>query len=66
VPHTFDASAVKAAVGEIQQGKIDYSTFLHRIIAAGCSHYEAFIQGKKVIYFGRLGDHHTEYFPKPS
>lgn len=59
----FDDKAIKSAITEIQQNKIKYSTFLERIIAAGCSHYEVFIDGKKVIYFGRDGSHHIELFP---
>jgi hypothetical protein len=32
---------------------------------AGCSHYEVFITGKKVIYLGRDGGQHVELFPQP-
>lgn len=60
----FDAEGVKQALHDIQQNKIDYQAFLHRIATAGCSHYEVYIAGKKVIYFGRDGSQHIEFFPK--
>lgn len=63
VPKIFDAAAVKSAIVDIQKNKIDYPQFIHRIVLAGCCHYEAYLQGRKVIYFGRDGSHHIELFP---
>jgi len=63
VSQTFDVSKVKSAITDIQQQKINYKTFLNRIIEAGCSHYEVFITGKRAIYFGRDGSQHIELFP---
>ncbi|HMS45069.1 MAG TPA: DUF1398 family protein [Alphaproteobacteria bacterium] len=60
----FNGAEVKNAILDIQQGRIDYQTFLRRIMMAGCSHYEVFIAGKKAIYFGCDGSHHIENFPK--
>ena len=65
VAPTFDASQVKAAITDSQQGQITYQEFLHHIMKAGCSHYEVFITGKKVIYLGRDGGQHVELFPQP-
>jgi uncharacterized protein YbcV (DUF1398 family) len=59
----FNAAAVKEAVIEVQQNRIDYREFLRRVIAVGCCHYEVYISGKKVIYFGRDGSQHVELFP---
>lgn len=59
----FDGEGVKSAITDIQQGRIKYREFLHRIMAAGCSHYEVFITGRKAIYFGRDGSQHIELFP---
>ena len=59
----FDAAAVAATVKTIQRGEIGYAEFLRRIMAAGCSHYEVFIQGRKAMYFGRDGEFYTEPFP---
>jgi uncharacterized protein YbcV (DUF1398 family) len=63
VKQKFNQEEIKKTISDIQQNKINYQTFLHRIIAAGCSHYEVFITGKKAIYFGRDGSHHIELFP---
>lgn len=64
IPTTLDASAVKQAIKNIQEQAINYKTFLKNIMEAGCCHYEVFISGKKVIYFGRDGSHHIEHFPQ--
>ena len=63
VAAAFDAPAVANAIKTIQQKKLGYADFLRRIMAAGCSHYQVFIGGRKTIYFGRNGDFHTEHFP---
>lgn len=65
VPVEFDVTEIKTAIQDIQKNEISYNVFLRRIMAAGCSHYEVFIRGKKAIYFGRNGDHHTEHFLTP-
>ena len=53
-----------AAVKAIQRSEIGYAEFLRRIMAAGCSHYEVFIAGRKAMYFGRDGEFYTEPFPQ--
>lgn len=63
IAELFDAQSVAASVKDIQQKNISYKDFLRRIMAAGCSHYEVFISGRKVLYFGRDGNHHIELFP---
>lgn len=63
VASTLNETAIKNALHAIQQGHIDYRTFLQHIIIAGCCHYEVFITGKKVIYFGRDGRQYVELFP---
>jgi len=60
---TFDMDAVATTVRAIQQGRIGYADFLRKIMSAGCASYGVFIQGRKVMYFGRDGDVHTERFP---
>jgi uncharacterized protein YbcV (DUF1398 family) len=59
----FDAKTVAAAVKAIQRKEIGYAEFLRRIMAAGCSHYEVFFNGRKAMYFGRDGEFYTEPFP---
>jgi uncharacterized protein YbcV (DUF1398 family) len=61
-PH-FSEAGVKAAIAAVQSGKIDYSTFLRQIMAAGVASYAVFIRGRKVTYTGRNGDAVTEPFP---
>lgn len=70
VPHqlllttkAFVADEIKANIKSIQEGKIDYVTFVENIFAAGCVYYIAYLNGRKVIYFGRDGDFHIEKFP---
>lgn len=58
----FKAEDIQKAISNIKQRIIDYPLFLHCIMKAGCTHYEVFIPGRKVIYFGRDGSHHIEPF----
>jgi len=60
---TFDKDTVAASVKAIQQGRIGYAEFLRDIMSAGCASYGVFIGGRKVMYFGRDGEFHTEHFP---
>jgi len=59
----FDGDGVAATVKAIQRQQIGYAEFLRRIMAAGCSHYEVFFNGRKAMYFGRDGEFYTEPFP---
>jgi uncharacterized protein YbcV (DUF1398 family) len=60
---TFNADAVRAAIRTIQQGEIDYPTFLGRVLAAGCAFYTVHIGGRRAIYTGRDGESYVEMFP---
>jgi uncharacterized protein YbcV (DUF1398 family) len=59
----FSARVVDAAVRASQSGEIQYQEFCRRIAEAGCVGYHVFIAGKRVVYYGRNGDQHIEYFP---
>lgn len=59
----FDAAAVKSAILDSQQHGQKYRDFTRRAMAAGVQGYFAFLRGKRVTYFGRQGDQHTEWFP---
>lgn len=63
IPDRFAPDQVQAALVDIQQGKIDYPTFLRRIMAAGTASYDVFLNGKKTLYLGRHGDFYVEHFP---
>lgn len=62
-PEVFSSEQVIAAIRDSQQGKINYQTFVERIVQAGCVFYIAYLTGRRVVYFGRKGDFHTEHFP---
>jgi uncharacterized protein YbcV (DUF1398 family) len=59
----FSAEAVESAVRQSQRGEIVYPEFTRQARAAGCVGYFVQIAGKRVQYFGRDGDVHTEWFP---
>jgi len=59
----FSASGVDAAVKAIQAGKIQYNAFCEQVLAAGCVGYLVSMIGRRVVYYGRTGDCHVEWFP---
>ncbi|HEX4148133.1 MAG TPA: hypothetical protein VHY20_04060 [Pirellulales bacterium] len=66
----FDLAALRAAIFDSQRHAQPYRQFTIRAMAAGVQGYFAFLRGRRVIYLGRAGDQHTEWFPgagpKPS
>lgn len=63
IAHDFSASEVEQSVRQAQRGEIMYQQFSHQAVAAGCVGYFVQITGKCVLYFGRNGQIHTEWFP---
>ena len=59
----FDAAALRADILDSQRNHQPYRDFTRRAMEAGVQGYFAFLRGKRVTYFGRQGDHHTEWFP---
>jgi uncharacterized protein YbcV (DUF1398 family) len=59
----FSAQGVADAVRASQAGEIKYKEFCARAMKAGCVGYHVTFAGKRVIYYGRTGDAHTEWFP---
>ncbi len=59
----FDIAALKAAILDSQQNGQHYKDFIKRAMSAGVQGYIAFLRGKRVTYWGRGGDNHTEWFP---
>lgn len=59
----FDLVALKAAILDSQQNGQHYRDFSKRAMNAGVQGYIAFLRGKRVTYWGRGGDNHTEWFP---
>ncbi len=59
----FDLVALKAAILDSQQNGQHYRDFSKRVMNAGVQGYIAFLRGKRVTYWARGGDNHTEWFP---
>ncbi|WP_454016567.1 DUF1398 family protein [Azospirillum sp. Marseille-Q6669] len=59
----FSAEGVESAVRAIQAGTIRYGGFCERVLRAGCAGWTVSILGRRVVYYGRSGDSHTEWFP---
>lgn len=65
IANDFSDSEVISAIRTIQAKEINYREFLRRIMKAGTTSYNVYLNGKKAIYFGRKGDFHVENFPQP-
>jgi uncharacterized protein YbcV (DUF1398 family) len=65
VTECFDASAVKDAIREAQAQVPGYTYmgFCNKVAQAGCAGYIVSFPGKRVLYYGRTAETHTEYFP---
>ena len=63
ISETFSSAGVASAVGESQRGEHTYADFVRKTMEAGCVGYFVKIAGRRVIYFGRDGSSHVEYFP---
>lgn len=59
----FDPAALRADILDSQRNHQPYRDFTQRAMTAGTQGYFAFLRGKRVTYFGRQGDQHTEWFP---
>ena len=59
----FDGAALKAAILDSQQRGQTFRDFTRRAMAAGVQGYIAFLRGRRVMYWGRQGDQHIEWFP---
>lgn len=59
----FDAAGLRAAILDSQRHGQHYRDFTRRAMEAGVQGYIAFLRGKRVTYWGRTGDQHTEWFP---
>ena len=63
VAATFSAEGIVAAIRGAQADTVRYPEFVTLSTAAGVIGYWAYLTGKKVVYFGRKGESHTEWFP---
>lgn len=65
VAERFDAEAVRAAIREAQAlvPGYTYKGFCAKVATAGCAGYLVSFPGKRVLYYGRTAETHTEHFP---
>ncbi len=63
IAERFDAPSLRAAILDSQTKGQVFREFCRRAMLAGVHSYYAFLRGKRVVYFGRLGDQHVEWFP---
>jgi len=59
----FEAAAVEANVRKSQANAHSYREFCVNVKNAGCAGYLVTMLGRRVVYFGRTGETHVEYFP---
>ncbi len=66
VAERFDAGVVREAIKEAQAlvPGYTYRGFCAKVMGAGCAGYLVSFPGKRVLYYGRDGETHTEYFPE--
>lgn len=62
----FNQSGVAAQIKWAQDNSPDYSyaAFCKNVKALGCAGYFVSFLGRRVLYFGRTGETHVEYFPQ--
>lgn len=62
----FDQAGVAAQIRWAQSGAPDYSyrAFCKNVKAFGCAGYIVSFLGRRVLYFGRTAETHTEHFPQ--
>jgi len=63
VASDFNTAALRADILDSQRNGQKCREFTRRAMHTGTQGYFAFLRGKRVTYFGRQGDQHTEWFP---
>lgn len=65
VAERFDAAVIKDAIREAQAlvPGYTYKGFCAKVAGAGCAGYLVSLVGKRVLYYGRTGETHTEHLP---
>lgn len=59
----FNGGELRAAILDSQQNGQKFRQFCARAMKAGVRSYFAFLRGQRVLYIGRDGDQHVEWFP---
>jgi uncharacterized protein YbcV (DUF1398 family) len=65
IAEQFDVEVVRQAIRDAQQrvAGYTYGGFCKAVTGAGCAGYLVSFPGKRVLYFGRTAETHTEFFP---
>lgn len=63
VNENFQLSSLRAAIHDSQWRGQKFREFCSRAMTAGVQSYYAFLRGKRVMYLGRQGEQHLEWFP---
>jgi len=63
VASDFNVAELRAAILDSQQNGQKYRQFCVRAMKSGVQSYFAFLRGARVLYIGRQGDQHVEWFP---
>jgi uncharacterized protein YbcV (DUF1398 family) len=66
VAGSFDAPVIREAIREAQQlvPGYTYKGFCAKVAKAGCAGYVVSLLGRRVLYYGRTCETHTEYLPR--
>jgi uncharacterized protein YbcV (DUF1398 family) len=64
IAESFNLEGIQSAIKASQRLELKFVDFIPRAMDAGVMGYIVFFKGKKVIYYGRKGDTHTELFPQ--
>lgn len=66
IAEIFNVDGIKDAIGDAQNNVAGYSydKFCEKVKANGCAGYFVSFLGKRVLYFGRSAETHTELFPQ--
>jgi uncharacterized protein YbcV (DUF1398 family) len=59
----FNLAELRAAILDSQKHGQKYRQFCIRAMQSGVQSYFAFLRGQRVLYVGRQGDQHVEWFP---
>ena len=59
----LDVPALRANLLDSQQQGQKYRDFVRRAMEGGVLGYIAFLRGQRVLYWGRCGNQHIEWFP---
>lgn len=59
----FNVAELRAAILDSQQNGQKFRQFCARAMVSGVQSYFAFLRGQRVLYIGRQGDQHIEWFP---